>query len=59
MVQIINILPDGVESKPLFKTEEDYQKWRQEFIDAVSGDMKKWLLACKRSELESMFRIVD
>ncbi len=59
MIQSINLLPVGVKSKPLFKTEEEYQRFRHEFIDAVAPEMEKHRIARLKSELESMFHIVN
>lgn len=32
MIQTINLLPEGVKCEPFFKTEEEYQRFREEFI---------------------------
>lgn len=59
MIQTINLLPEGVKSEPFFKTEEEYQRFRQDFIDAVAPEMEKHRRARMESERASMFRIVD
>ena len=59
MIQKINILPDGVKAEPFFKTEEEYQKFRQNFIDEVAPEMEKHRIARIKSEHAAMFRIVN
>ena len=55
MIQTIE-LP---KSEPLFKSEEDYQKFRDSYCESVKDDLEKYRIARLESERESMFRIVD
>ena len=41
MVTIIDLLPSGVVAKPLFESEEAYQKFRDEFTAEVAPAMKE------------------
>lgn len=59
MVTEIKLWPEGCNPQPVFKSEDEYQKFRQSFIDEVAPEMEKHRLARLRSEHESMFRIVD
>jgi len=59
MIQTINLLPKGVKSEPFFKTEEEYQRFRQDFIDAVAPEMEKHRIARMESERDSMFHFLD
>ena len=58
MIHEIKLLPND-NSKPVFKTEEEYQAFRQSFIEAMAPDLEKHRIARLKSELESMFRIVN
>ena len=55
MIQIVKF-PKG---EPLFKSEEEYQRFRDSYYESVKEDMEKWRIAHLKSERESMFRIVD
>ena len=59
MIQTISLLPEGVESEPLFKTEEEYQRFREDFIEAVAPEMEKHRIARMKSEQASMFHLVN
>jgi hypothetical protein len=59
MIQTINLLPEGVMGEPFFKSEKEYQRFRQDFIDAVTPEMEKHRIARMESEKEAMFHIVD
>jgi hypothetical protein len=54
----LELLP-GVTPKPLFETPEAYQKFRDEFTDAVMPQQEKYRRARRASEWESFFRMVD
>ena len=45
--------------EPFFKAEEEYQRFRQEFIDSIAPELEQHRIARMKSELESMFRIVN
>ena len=47
------------QSKPFFKTEEEYQRFRDNFIKDVAPKMKKWQIARMRSEQAARNRIVN
>lgn len=49
----------GVKSEPLFKKQADYDKFCQEFVADVEPKQRESRLAHARSELASMFRVVD
>jgi len=55
VIQIIE-LPEG---EFLFKSEEEYQKFRDSYCESVKDDLEKYRIARLESERESMFRIVD
>ena len=55
MIQIIE-MPKG---ESFFKSEEEYQRFRDSYCESVKEDMEKWRIARLRSERESAFRIVD
>lgn len=57
-VTLIELLP-GVEPEPLFKTNEEYQKFREEFSAAVAPDLEKYARARALSERDSMYHLVD
>jgi hypothetical protein len=59
MTRTINLFPEGVKSEPFFKTEEEYQRFRRNFIDSVSPEMEKQRRARRESEQASMFHIVN
>ena len=59
MIQKINILPDGVEAKPLFKSDEEYQRFRTDFIEHMEPIIKEQNRARMESEREARNRIVD
>jgi hypothetical protein len=50
-------LPKG--AKPLFKTEAEYQRFRKDYINAVSPNMKKHTEARRKSEHAARQRLVD
>ena len=58
-VTLIELLPGGVKGEPLFKTEEEYQRFREEFMREVAPDMEKYALARALSERDSMYHLVD
>lgn len=35
MITYIQLIPEGVESEPLFKTEEEYEKFYEEYREKV------------------------
>jgi hypothetical protein len=55
MIQIIEIQ----KGDPLFKSEEEYRRFRESYCESVKEDMEKHRIARLKSERESMFRIVD
>jgi hypothetical protein len=59
MIKHISLLPSGIKCEPFFKTEEDYQRFRQDFIESIAPELEKQRIARMESERESMFRIVD
>lgn len=59
MIQKLNILPDGVEAKPFFKTDDEYQRFRKDFIEHMEPIIKKQNRARMESELAARNRIVD
>jgi len=62
MVKIISLLPDlpdGVNSRPLFATDEEYQDFRQRYIETMAPELEKWRRAHLESEKASMSRRVD
>ena len=59
MIQTISLLPEGVKSEPLFKTEEEYQRFREDFIEAVAPEMEEHRIARLKSEHQSMFHLVN
>jgi uncharacterized protein YnzC (UPF0291/DUF896 family) len=59
MIQTINLLPEGVKSEPLFKTEKEYQRFRKDFIESVAPEMEKHRIARMRSEHASRFHLLD
>jgi chloramphenicol O-acetyltransferase len=56
MIQKIKF-PKG--SKPLFKSQKDYEKFREEYIKEVAPEMEKHRIARAKSEHEARFRRVD
>lgn len=58
-VTLINLLPEGVVSQPLFKTEEEYQTFRESYIEEVGPKLREYDLARARSERDSMFHLVN
>ena len=56
MIKISELLP---KSEPLFKSEEEYQKFRDSYCESVKDDMEKWRIARLESERESMYKIYD
>jgi hypothetical protein len=59
MIQTISLLPEGVKSELLFKTEEEYQRFREDFIEAVAPEMEKHRIARMKSEHASRFHLVN
>jgi len=53
-VTIVELLPAGVKSEPLFKSELDYQRLRE-----VAPDLEKYAIARALSERDSMYHLVD
>jgi hypothetical protein len=55
-VQVIELFPPAVESKSLFATPEQYEKFRESFIAEVTPQLEKWEEAHRRSVHESFCR---
>ncbi len=55
----IEIIPKGVKIEPLFKTDEDYQKFRDEYSRKVIPELEKWERARALSCHEAQNRLVD
>ena len=53
----IKLLPEN--AKPFFKSDEEYEAWRQSYIDEVAPQMKKWEEARRKNLQDAMFRIVN
>lgn len=59
MITLIELLPPGVKSEPLFKTEEEYWRFREEFMKEVAPALERYALARALSERDSMYHWVD
>ncbi len=59
MPQVLELLPEnpGLE-RDLFATEEDYSKFREEYIETVSPELEKWMEARRKSEEEARQRLL-
>jgi len=55
MFEALELCP-GVKWEPLFKTEKEYQEFRERYIAAVTPQLEAYELARRRSEQESFFR---
>jgi hypothetical protein len=59
MPQTLELIPDEAQqAKPLFATEEEYEKFRQSFMDEVIPLQEKWLEARRKSEEEARQRLL-
>ena len=47
---------ENIELESVFKTEEEYQKFLQEYRDSIKDALNKWDRARAKSEQESLFR---
>jgi hypothetical protein len=60
MVVDINLIPDEAEDvKPLFGSEEEYERFAQKFIELVTPLQDEFLEARRRSEEEARLRYLD
>ncbi len=55
MIQQIELLP-GVQSEPLFETEEAYQAWRESYIEEVGPILLEFDKKRARSEHQFLMR---
>lgn len=58
MVQTLSIFGDS-SPKPLFSTQADYEQFREDYIAAVSPQLKQWEEARRKSEEAARTRWVD
>ncbi len=59
MPEILELLPENPGlAAPLFNDEEEYFKFREDFIEAVADEQEKWLEARRRSEEEARQRLL-
>ena len=59
MPPTFELLPNEDElARPLFATAEDYDKFRESFIEAVVPQQEEWLQARRKSEEESRQRLL-
>ena len=59
MPEVIELLPESPGlARPLFATEEDYSRFREEYIETVSPELDKWMEARRKSEEEARQRLL-
>ncbi len=59
MPEVLELLPENPGlAAPLFKTEEDYARFREHFIETVSPELEKWMEARRKSEEEARQRLL-
>lgn len=58
MPETLEIIPEGVESRPLFSTEDEYERFRESYEEAVRPIQEKWKEARRLSEEESRHRLL-
>lgn len=58
MADILEVTPEEVQTHPLFKTEEEYEQFREGFVEAVRPIQEKWLEARRQSEEEARYRLL-
>ena len=59
MADTLELLPNEQEiSRPLFASEEDYERFRESFIETVEPQQEKWMEARRKSEEESRQRLL-
>lgn len=55
----LELLPEATKlAKPLFAKEEDYDKFREDFIETVTPELEKWAEARRKSEEEARQRLL-
>lgn len=59
VVTLVELLPEVVKSEPLFKTEEEYQIFRESYMVEVCSKLREFDLARARSERDSMYHLLD
>ncbi len=59
MPEVLELLPEhpGLAS-PLFATDDDYAKFREEYVETVSPELEKWMEARRKSEEEARQRLL-
>jgi hypothetical protein len=59
MVHAIELLPNASEkSRPLFKDEKEYARFRESFMAEVIPQQEQWMEARRRSEEEAQQRLL-
>lgn len=59
MPEVLELLPENPGlATPLFDSEVDYTRFREEFIKTVSPELEKWMEARRRSEEEARQRLL-
>jgi len=59
MPEVLELLPENPGlATPLFDSEDDYTRFREEFIATVSPELEKWMEARRRSEEEARQRLL-
>lgn len=59
MEKDIEILLEGIESRPLFKTRDDHERFCEQYREKVVPDLKKWERARALSLKEAQTRFVN
>ena len=60
MLHTLELLPDAEQTATqLFPTAEEYEKFRQTFMDEVIPRQEEWLEARRKSEEEARQRLVN
>lgn len=59
MPEILELLPEAPElARPLFPDEQEYDLFRERFIETVAPQLERWQEARRKSEEESRQRLL-
>ncbi len=58
MLDSLTIIPEEAETQSHFKTPEEYERFREEFVDRIVPIQEQWREARRRSEEEARHRLL-
>lgn len=56
---LLSIIPEGAQMTDVYKTDKDYQEFRERYMEAVASEMRENDLKRARSERDIMYKIFD